>query len=161
MNTIKELDIRDEHWNKATEEYTREAILLSAHLGVDIDDAQSYIDDDDYFVLTDEEANEMVREQIEESVWAFTPSFLSAHTGVDEEIFEALADRCESNNESFKRMIKDFDAFVEDAVGYDGRGHFLSQYDGQEHEVKYEYVVRREANMYVVETQYYYIYRRN
>lgn len=161
MNTIKELDIRDEHWNKTTEEYTREEILLSKHLGVDIDDAQSYIDSGDYLVLIDEEADEMVREYIEESLWAFTPSFLSAHTGVDEEVFEALADRCESNNESFKRMIKDFDWFVEDAVCEDGRGHFLAHYDGKEHEVPYEYVVRREDNLYIVETQTYYIYRRN
>lgn len=161
MNTIKELDIRDEHWNKATEDYTQEAILLSKHLGVDIDDAQSYIDSDDYLVLTDEQADEMVREEIEEMVWAFTPSFLSAHTGVDKEIFEALANRSESNNESFKRMIKDFDWFVEDAVRCDGRGHFLAGYDGEEHEVLYEYVARREDNLYVVETQYYYIYRRN
>jgi len=161
MNTIKELDIRDEHWNKATEDYTQEAILLSKHLGVDIDDAQSYIDSEDYLVLTDEQADEMVREEIEQLVWAFTPSFLSAHTGVKDDAIEKIQEMSEEANEPLTAMIKDFDWFVEDAVRCDGRGHFLAGYDHEEYEVPYEYVVRREDNLYVVETQYYYIYRRN
>ena len=150
---IEEKYLMETHWNNYKEEYTTEAIALSAHIGVDLDEAESYIDIEDYLVLTDEQADESVREYIEETVWAFTPSFLSAHTGVDEEIFEALADRCEGNNESFKRMIKDFDEFVEDAVACDGRGHFLADYDHEEHEVTYKSIDN------IVTT--YYIYRRN
>jgi len=153
---INELDLMKAHWNNYKEDYTTEAIVLSAHLdwkGVDLDEAESHIDDQDYLVLTDEQADEAVREYIEETVWAFNPSFLSAHTGVDEEIFEALADRCESNNESFKRMIKNFDEFVEDAVACDGRGHFLAGYDGNENEITFTSLDDT--------TTTYYIYRRN
>lgn len=37
----------------------------------------SEIDFNDYHILTDDEANDMVAEQIKESLWAFTPTFLS------------------------------------------------------------------------------------
>ena len=150
---IEEKYLMETHWNNYKEEYTTEVIVLAEHIGVDLYEAESYIDSEDYLVLTDEQADEAVREEIEEMVWAFTPSFLSAHTGVDKEIFEALADRCEDNNESFKRMIKDFDEFVEDAVACDGRGHFLAGYDGDENEVTYKSIDN------IVTT--YYIYRRN
>ena len=150
---INELDLMEAHWNNYKQEYDTEAIVLAAHLGVDIDDAEHYIEVEDYLVLTDEEADEAVREYIEETVWAFNPSFLSVHTGVDEEIFEALAGRCEGNNESFKRMIKDFDYFVDDAVSCDGRGHFLAGYDHEENEVTYKSIDNN--------TTTYYIYRRN
>lgn len=154
MNTnIKQSELMKTLWLNQILEYDIESIVLASYLDVDIDDAASYTNDDDYLVLTDEEADELVREEIEEMVWAFTPSFLSAHTGVDEEIFEALADRCEDNNESFKRMIKDFDEFVEDAVACDGRGHFLAGYDGNENEVTFTSLDDTKT--------IYYIYRRN
>ena len=156
-----EEEIMKEHWRETIEDYdVPQTIILAKHLGVDLDDAQSEIDSEDHLVLTDEEADELVREEIEEMVWAFTPSFLSAHTGVDEEVFEALADRCEDNNDSFKRMIKDFDAFVEDAVRGDGRGHFLAGYDHEEHYCDWQTVERKDGKYETVTTEYY-IYRRN
>ena len=66
---INELDLMKAHWNNYKEDYTTEAIVLSAHLdwkGVDLDEAESHIDDQDYLVLTDEQADEAVREYIEE-----------------------------------------------------------------------------------------------
>ena len=57
-------------------------------------------------------------------------------------------------------MIKDFDAFVEDAAACDGRGHFLSGYDGIEHEVVY-LSVERDGMSYKTKETYYYIYRVN
>ena len=58
--------------------------------------------DDDYLVLTDEEADEKAAEYITDSLWAFTPSFLASMTDFDEEIFQAIADngKCESNNDT-------------------------------------------------------------
>ena len=47
-----------------------------------------------------------------------------------------------------KRLIKDWDHFVQDAVSSDGRGHFLSGYDGAENEEK-------------VDGVWYFIYRTN
>jgi len=90
---------------------------------------------EDYLVLTDEEADDMVREYIEDSVWAFTPSFLSSYTGIDEEVFKVLQEKYEDANTAIRSMIHEFDDFVDDAVRTDGRGHFLSPYDGKEHEV--------------------------
>ena len=86
----------------------------------------------EYLVLTDDEADEKVAENIKDSVWAFNPSFLSSHSDIDEGVFKLLQDKCESANEAVLKLIKDFDKFVEDAVGTDGRGHFLSGYDGEE-----------------------------
>ena len=158
---INELDLMENHWNNYKQDYTTEAIVLAAHLGVDLDEAESAIDDQDYLVLTDEEADEAVREEIEQLVWAFTPSFLSAHTGyIDEGVFRLLQEKCEDANDSIMSMIKDFDHFVEDAVACDGRGHFLAGYDHEENEVRYLSVVR-EGMCYKTKETYYYIYRVN
>ena len=160
MNMIKELDLMEEHWTLHKEDYTTEEILLAKHLGVSVDDAESYIGDDDYLVLTDEEADDRVREYIEETIWAFNPSFLAVHTRVTEEAIKKLQEMCEDANEPLTAMIKDFDWFVEDAVRSDGRGHFLSGYDGNEYEVCYT-SAERDGNAYKVKDTYYYIYRRN
>ena len=162
---VSETTLMDNHWNQYKQEYGTQSILLANFLQIDIDEAQSLIDDDDYVVLTDEQADKEVRDYIKESVWAFEPSFLSAHTGIDEEIFTNLADRCESNNESYLRMIKDLDGFIADAVSQDGRGHFMSTYDGNEYEVLYYQVVTTNNNgmhiTYNTKQTPYYIYRRN
>ena len=160
MKYIEE-EIMKEHWRETIQDYdVPQTIILAKHLGVDLDDAQAEIDSEDYLVYTDEEADEAVREAIEESLWAFTPSFLSWHTGVDEEVFVALSGRCEYNNDSYKRMIKDFDAFVDDAVSADGRGHFLAGYDHEEHYCDWQ-TVERKGTKYETVTTEYYIYRRN
>lgn len=96
-------------------------------------------DNDDYLVLTDEEADEKAKEYITESLWAFTPSFLASMTDFDEEIFQAIADngKCESNNDTIYNTIQKtcgIDDFVEAAISADGRGHFMSSYDGCENE---------------------------
>ncbi len=160
MKYIEE-EIMKEHWRETIQDYdVPQTIILAKHLGVDLDDAQAEIDSEDYLVYTDEEADEAVREAIEESLWAFIPSFLSAHTGVDEEVFVALAGRCEENNDSYKRMIKDFDAFVEQAVSADGRGHFLARYDHEEPYCDWQRAERKGTKYETVTTEYY-IYRRN
>ena len=140
MMIVSDETVKQQWYDYLTNEYDLQAIVLAHYLvegdnRPDYDEAQNDYDNQDYLVYTDEEADEAVREEIEESLWAFTPSFLSAHTGVDEEVFVALADRCEVNNDSYKRMIKDFDAFVDDAVACDGRGHFLAPYDHEENEI--------------------------
>ena len=157
---INELDLMETHWNNYKEDYTTEAIVLSTHLGVCVSEAESYIDDQDYLVLTDEEADEAVREEIEQLLWAFNPSFLCAHTNVSEEAIKKIQELYEGANDALAEMIKDFDEFVEDAVACDGRGHFLAHYDHEEHEVRYLSVVR-EGMCYKTEETYYYIYRRN
>lgn len=110
-------------------------------------------DNDDYYVLTDEEADHKAKQYIEDSLWAFTPSFLAEMTDFDEEIFQAIADngKCESNNDVIYNTIQKtcgIDEFVSSAISADGRGHFMSSYDGCENEE-------------TVEGQTFYIYRLN
>ena len=106
--------------------------------------------DEDYLVLTDDEADEKAKEYILDSLWAFTPNFLASATGIDLEVFEAIQNngRCESNNDAILRLVDDEDALVEEAISWDGRGHFLSHYDGAE-------------NSETVNETEYFIYRQN
>jgi len=97
-------------------------------------------------VLTDEEADEQAREYILDTCWAFNASFLCSHmeTDVPQDMIEAYQEKCEGANEGILGMIKDKDEFVEDAIHWDGRGHFMSSYDGEEIELKYDLYAYRE-----------------
>jgi hypothetical protein len=114
---------------------------------VDYDGNKEY---GDYLILTEEEADEMTKEYILDSVWAFNKSFLNQHSEViseiDDKSFAKIQEGCESVNKAFIKMIDDIDYFIEDAINTDGRGHFLSHYDGEENEV-------------VVDSKSYFIYR--
>ena len=112
------------------------------------DDDTSYIDldgenvNESYMVLTDEEADEKVKEYIEDSAWTFNPSFLACHSKASIEVFKILSEQCESSNEAVLSLIDDFDHFVEDAIRSDGRGHFLNNYDGVEEEYSNYFIYR-------------------
>ena len=88
--------------------------------------------DREYLVLEDEEADKRAEEYIKDTAWAFKPSFLSAHTGIDEDVFNILSEKCEDSNNAVLSMIKDFDHFVSDAISSDGRGHFIATHDHDE-----------------------------
>ena len=115
---------------------------------------------EEYLVLTDAEADAKAREEIERSLWAFQPSFILSHCSTYDrmsnwEYDDAKASLekiqghfCESINELIRAMIADLDEFVEDAICEDGRGHFISTYDGDENEE-------------IVDGVTYYIYRIN
>jgi hypothetical protein len=119
---------------------------LAKHLDCSIDEAINNMDD--YSVLTDDEANKAVKGYIEDSLCFFRPNFISSHSNTEEEVIEKLQELYENSNKAIKSLIKDFDYFVDDAILADGRGHFLSSYDGEEHEVK-------------INNNEYYIYRTN
>jgi|688.fasta_scaffold05059_31 hypothetical protein len=61
---------------------------LAAHLGCEIDDISACTYDEcafeacggEYLVLTSCEADELTRQRIEESLWAFSASFIASHT---------------------------------------------------------------------------------
>lgn len=153
MMIITDEQIKQRYYDHLTNEYDLQAIVLAQYLAEgdnrpDYDEAQHDYDSEHYLVYTDEEADEAVREAIEELVWAFNASFLQAHTGVDADAIEKIQEMCESANEPLKAMIKDFDHFVGDAVSCDGRGHFLAGYDHEENEITFNGIT-------------YYIYRRN
>jgi hypothetical protein len=93
----------------------------------------------DFLVLTDEEADEKAKEYIKETLWAFNASFIANEIDLDEEVIQAIHDngKCEGNNDTIYNLIQklgDFDNFVEEAISTDGRGHFMSSYDGNENE---------------------------
>ena len=105
---------------------------LAKHLDCSIDEA--VVSMDDYLVYTDDEADEAVHDYIKESVCFFRSDFIAAHAEVDEEVIKKLQELHENSNKAIRSLIKDFDHFVSDAVCADGRGHFLSSYDGEENE---------------------------
>ena len=85
-------------------------------------------------ILTNKESDKACKEHLKESLWACSSWFLSKHTNhkIDEEVFKKLQSLCEDSNDSIYKLIDNFDELVEDAIGIDGRGHFLSSYDGHE-----------------------------
>jgi tRNA G37 N-methylase Trm5 len=89
-------------------------------------------------VLTDDEADEKAEDYILDSAWAFNADFICRHAGLpykaSEMISSYTAQECEGANDVILAMIKDTDHFVQDAIDSDGRGHFISYYDGKEHE---------------------------
>lgn len=87
----------------------------------------------EYAVGDDSQADDAAKEYIRSSVWAFNPDFLSNHTNLDADIIRIIQEaNCEDANEPLLRFIDNFNEFVADAVGTDGRGHFISSYDGEE-----------------------------
>ena len=156
-NNLNDEQLKASLWTYVTEEMgvTAEGIALAIHLKgkgtftvSDFEEAQHEVDMENYLVLTDEQADEWCKEEIERTVWAFSTSFLQAHTGVDADAITKIQEMCEDANEPLKEMIRDFDYFVKDAMSCDGRGHFLAGYDHEENYVTYNDTI-------------YYIYRRN
>ena len=116
---------------------------------VDKGDGEFSIDGLDYLVLTEDEAEKRVEEYIEYTLWAFNPSFLADVTDMPIEVFEVLCEKCEGGNEAIKSIVDKtcgIEELAEEAVRWDGRGHFLSSYDGEEIEV-------------YADGEYYYCYR--
>ena len=122
---------------------------LAKHLGCDVSEISPALYSDnaydaegsEYLVLTEDEADELAAERIKESLWAFNVEFVSSHTkhGLNDDQIEALKEMQyklgENANSIVEALIEDIDHFIEDAIRCDGRGHFISSYDGEEHEV--------------------------
>ena len=92
----------------------------------------------EYKVLTEDQVDQEVKEYIRESIWAFSPDFLAGETGIDSEVFERLSEGCESSNDAILSIIEGscgLDNLVDSAISCDGRGHFLSSFDGEETEI--------------------------
>jgi hypothetical protein len=129
---------------------------LAKMLGCEVDDISASVYDDkvfdacggQYLVLTDDEADEQAEQYIRETLWAFRAEFIASHStsGWSNDCVEALekmqGELCESANPIIEALIKDMDHFVSDAISSDGRGHFLSQYDGEENEEGEFYIYR-------------------
>ena len=97
---------------------------------------------EEYAVGTDKEADEACKEYITDTAWAFRSSFICEYCELPQELAEALealqSKKCEDANDAILSMVErtdgGLDGFVEEAISADGRGHFLSSYDGNENE---------------------------
>ena len=92
----------------------------------------------EYLIVDEDEADKLVTEYIEESLWAFNSEFLSDVTGFDKSIFDGITNLGEGSNDVIASLIKSscgIDEVVSEAIAWDGRGHFLSSYDGEETEI--------------------------
>ena len=108
----------------------------------------------EYLILTDEEADEKTAEEIKNSLWAFDSDFIIQHCKNFEkmDIYEVEAAKeslrysqekcCENANGLVYALIDNIDEFIEDAINADGRGHFISYYDGEENEENGLYIYR-------------------
>lgn len=112
------------------------------------------IDGENRFYLADEkEADDLAKEIILEDIWSFKPDFIREHSRVLREggdrAINALKNMqesmCESCSPLVRAMIDDLDLFVEDVIKTDGRGHFISMYDGKEHK-------QNGINIYFIDT---------
>ena len=126
------------------------AIALAKFLEVSadtiIDNGNNYFqekDGYDYLVLTDDEADEVAAAYIADSLWAFSADFIIDTCGLDSgsNVIRSLRqmqnEACEGCNAFIGALVDrtcGIDEFTEQAILADGRGHFLSSYDGEEGE---------------------------
>lgn len=149
---LKDLNLSDEQY-KAIDEFLQEESLTLEDIN-DISEDEDGLRIDagaEYLLMTDEQADEKAEEYIKSSLWAFNSDFIIGHSKVldydkgSEDILKAIQEQCESGNDAVLRLIDDIDEFIEDAISSDGRGHFLSSYDGNEYELqKGDFVYIRE-----------------
>lgn len=111
----------------------------------------------EWLVLTDEEADVKAAEEIKESLWAFNTCFIINHMVNNDEL-DSYAKKqlnkslqqlqqtcCEDCNALIYAIIgakNGIDDFVNDAIAEDGRGHFLSYYNGKEEETENFFIYR-------------------
>ena len=96
----------------------------------------------EYAIGDDEEADGATLEYIKESVWAFNADFIAGEIGNYDlkPAIEALIEECEDGNDGIMALIESFttiEDFAQNAISADGRGHFISSYDGEEYETEY------------------------
>lgn len=108
----------------------------------------------EYLILTDAEADEKATEEIKNSLWAFNSDFIILHCknfdkmdiyeveAAEKSLQYAQDNCCENANGLVYALIDDIHEFVEDAIIADGRGHFISYYDGVENELNGLYIYR-------------------
>jgi len=102
---------------------------------------------EDWFVLTDDEADGLARENLRESIQYAHSEFLAANTGLPEVAFAALV----TNNDydAIAELIEASgrtDEVLSAVLDVEGRGPTLATYDAEEHEVQvglhYLYIYR-------------------
>lgn len=97
----------------------------------------------EWLVGTDEEADAAMVEYCRDTAWAFKADFILSECELPYELEEAIQsfqeEKCESANDAMVALIEKcckggMEEFAKSAASADGRGHFLSGYDGDENE---------------------------
>jgi hypothetical protein len=96
----------------------------------------------DYAVGTDEDCDTAAAAYISDSVWAFNADWLCNFLDLPDELAHAIASwqkrESESANEGLLKLVQRLSSVTDlcdVACREDGRGHFLSPYDGDEIEL--------------------------
>lgn len=91
----------------------------------------------EYAIGTDRMATIAAKTDIRESVWAFNANFLVTYMpqGITEATIKTIQEGYESSNDAIWNLIRNKTRFIQDAILSDGRGHFISHYDGEENEL--------------------------
>lgn len=130
------------------------AEFLEVSVGTIIDNGNNYFqqkDGSEFLVLTEDEADEVAAAYIADSLWAFNAEFILEACGLDSgsnvnrSLRQIQKDSCEGCNDFILALVDrtcGLDEFTEQAILADGRGHFLSSYDGEEGE-QGEYFIYR------------------
>lgn len=100
-----------------------------------------------YLILTEEEADKKAKEEILNSLWIFNPDFLVDYINYDYNSTEekkalilgllTIQNKlCENANKIIEILVKDnLEDLINDAIESDGRGAFLSTYNGEEEDI--------------------------
>ena len=95
-------------------------------------------DGEEWRVMLDDEADAAAEEDVKDHAWAFNAEFLESQTDIPAEMFTFYQEaKSEDANDAFVKIIErtcGMDEFTTEAISTDGRGHFLSGYDGEEQE---------------------------
>lgn len=96
-------------------------------------------DPDEWQIFTDDEADRECADRITEDLWAFNADFWLGFTNLDAtpqviaSMREMQGQLCESANPIVRSLVGDeLPKLIDYAVYCDGRGHFLSSWDGEE-----------------------------
>lgn len=129
---------------------------LCAHLGANIDSARELswshyglpaweIEGCEYAIAdSDDAADDACEQYIGDSVWAFNASFILSECGLPLALADAIQSfqekECEGANDALSDLVArccqdGLAGFARAAIRADGRGHFLSGYDGEEIEL--------------------------
>jgi len=130
-------------------------IALADFLGISPDEIEEsrygefVTNEGDYRVLSEEEADEAAKVDILDSLWAFRTDFISnfmiieTNPNVLKAIQQMQESLSEGANDIMKALVGDnFETLVQAAISADGRGHFLSPYDGEENQVDQFFIYR-------------------
>lgn len=136
--------------------YDPKVIVLARHLDCAPDEiSEGYGDcefehgSQSWIVATDSEADSLAFERAKSELWAFNADHLSRYcSALDNprarKAFDSMRESlCEDSQDFVEGLLGDrLDECVTDAISVDGRGHFLSGYDGEEIEAGPLYLYR-------------------